>query len=90
METKKINKEKANKIYNLLVSIGGADESERDDFIYHHCTSEYECTEWRFCGNLGFGGKYRSVWNGVSYYPEDETLKHIEIRDKLNFELKNI
>lgn len=31
--------------------------------------------EFRFCGALGFGGKFRRTRTGwsVSYYPEDET-----------------
>jgi molybdopterin biosynthesis enzyme len=46
----KMTTDKANKIYDLLVSIGGAPESDRNDFIYQHCESEYETVEYRFCG----------------------------------------
>lgn len=86
----KLSKDKANKVYNLLVSIGGAREEERSDFIYHHCDSKYGCMEWRFCGKFGFGGKYRSTWNGVTYYPEDETAEKIELKKKLDTELKKL
>lgn len=90
METKHLTEERANTIYDILVSEAGARESERNDFIYHHCTDKYGCSEWRFQGKLGFGGKYRSTWNGVTYYPEDETSEMVEIKNKVNELLKNI
>lgn len=90
MDVKLLSEEKANKVYDLLVSIGGATENDRDDFVYHHCTSEYGCCEWRFCGKLGFGGKYRSTWNGVTYYSEDETPEIKEVSKTLNEALKLI
>lgn len=81
---------KANNVYDLLVSIGGAEESERSSFIYHHCTSKDGCDEWRFSGKLGFGGKYRSKRNRVDCYKEDETPSRIELIEKLNYELNKI
>lgn len=81
---------KANKVYDLLVSIGGADESDRSNFIYHHCTDKYGCDEWRFSGKLGFGGKYRSKRNRVDCYKEDETPSRIDLINKLNSELEKI
>ena len=85
-----ITKEKANKVYDLLVSIGGATEQDRSSFVYHHCVDKYGCSEWRFCGKLGFGGKYRSTWNGVSYYSEDETPERLELKNQLNEMLQKI
>lgn len=85
-----ILKEKYNKIYNLLVKIGGAREDDRDSFIHHHCESKYGCNEWRFCGKLGFGGKYRSVYNKVTCYKEDETPERVELIKQLNVELEKI
>jgi len=90
MRDKLISKEKADKVYNLLVSIGGAFEKRRKDFIYHHCESVYGCSEWRFQGKLGFGGKYYSRNNRVCFYSEDETPERNEIRSKLNDELLKI
>lgn len=90
MEGKKMSEERANKIYDLLVTIGGAREDERVDFIYHHCEDKFPCTEWRFIGHLGFGGKYKSGWNGVSYYPENETPVIKALAETLNIELKKI
>jgi hypothetical protein len=85
-----ITRDKANKVYDLLVSIGGASEDETFDFIYHHCESEFGCSEWRFRGKLGFGGKYRSTWNGVTYYPEDETPEMARIKAELDERLSEI
>lgn len=82
-----MNKEKLNKVYDLLVSIGGAYEPERDSFIYHHTEG---CSEWRFSGKLGFGGKYRSGYNRVDCYLEDETPERIKLMNELNSELVKI
>ena len=62
----KITKEKAGKVYDLLV---GAYEPDRDNFIYHHTESKDGCSEWRFCGKLGFGGKYRTGYKVVGKCP---------------------
>ena len=83
----KITTDKANKIYDLLVSIGGADEYMRKSFIYHH--TKDECSEWRFAGKLGFGGKYRSN-NRVDCYLEDETPERKKIINELNEALSKI
>jgi hypothetical protein len=85
-----MTKEKAIKVYDLLVNIGGANESERDDFIYHHSESKEGCREWRFIGKLGFGGKYWSASNRVDCYREDETPERIKLMEELNSELANI
>tara|TARA_R110000803_G_scaffold50945_1_gene105554 strand:- start:53 stop:349 length:297 start_codon:yes stop_codon:yes gene_type:complete len=90
MSFKKLTEERANAIYDLLVSIGGAIETQREDFIYSHCTCDYEVTEWRFCGKLGFGGKYRSTWNGVTYYRENETAEMIKVKEELDAALKKL
>lgn len=80
----------ANKIYNILVNFGGAYEPDRDNFIYHHCKAKNICTEWRFQGKLGFGGKYYSDLNVVDCYQENETPLILELIEKINSELKNI
>jgi hypothetical protein len=82
--------EKANKVYDLLVSIGGAYEPQRDSFIYHHSKSKDGCDEWRFMGKLGFGGKYRSNSNKVDCYLEDETPEIIILIERLNDALSKI
>lgn len=81
-----------NKVYDLLISIGGADDSNnlRESFIYNHKDSKHICKEWRFAGKLGFGGKYLSETNTVNCYPEDETPERLEIIKSLNVELKKL
>ena len=81
--------EQLERIYDLLVSIGGAPVGDKENFIYKH-SKDNACTEWRFCGRFGFGGKYRGNSNSVDYYREDHTTVLNELRDKLNFELKGL
>lgn len=50
------------KIYEILVKYAGASERERDldSFVFSHLERKYACNEYRFCGNLDFGGKFRN------------------------------
>ena len=62
--------EEASTVYDILVRHAGAPEDDRDAFVYHLTDG---CTEWRFQGALGFGGKFyveRCGWR-VGAYPED-------------------
>lgn len=82
-------------VYHILVKEAGASthrsliveddkvkfvDLEEENFIHHHVV-EYKdrCKEWRFQGNLGFGGKYRSNSNKVDYYSEDESPEREQI-----------
>ena len=85
-----MSKERANKIYDLLVLIGGAIEREREGFLFWHCKSKDGCDEYRFQGKLGFGGKYFSFDNVVNCYSEDLNTERSELIEKLNEELKKI
>jgi hypothetical protein len=63
--------EQANAVYDILVRYAGASEHNRDDFVT--IQTHQPCTEYRFMGSLGFGGKF---WRNdgrwyVSAYPED-------------------
>ena len=86
----KLTEQKANKVYDLLVSIAGADEPFRVNFIYHHCKSKDGCDEWRFCGKLGFGGKYYSHLNRVDCYKEDATPETTKLIKEINNALSQI
>ena len=66
------------KVYTVLVGLGGASYGMRASFIDAHLDRE-KCREWRFGGAFGFGGKYRSKTNSIDYYAEDKT----ELLDKL-------
>ncbi len=80
----------ANKVYDILINMGGASEDMRDSFVYHHVKSKDGCDEWRFGGKLGFGGKYRSRTNSVDCYAEDETSQRKNIISQINNELSNL
>lgn len=86
-----MNEEKFfNDVYDILVKTGGASEYDRAAFVYDHLDKQYPCTEWRFCGHLGFGGKYRSERNTVDCYREDETPERLAIMQKVNEQLKGL
>jgi len=85
-----MNRDKANKVYDILVNLGSATENMRDSFIHSHIREEDMCTEWRFMGKLGCGGKYRSERNTVDCYLEDETEDRLKIINEINKELKKI
>jgi hypothetical protein len=78
-----------NKVFDLLVSIGGAPESMRQDFLLHHTTGD-PTDEYRFQGKLGFGGKYRRKTNRVDCYSEDENEERLKIIERLNAELAKL
>lgn len=69
------------KIYDILVAYGQANEDSREDFINYYNT---DGSEWRFSGNLGFGGKYRKETNKVDYYIEDKTEEREKITELIN------
>ena len=71
-------------VYDLLVSIGGAHEGTRFSFLHHHNDKQFPCTEWRFCGHLGHGGKYYREQNIVSCYREDGNTQRTQIIKALN------
>lgn len=82
-----MNEQRANAIYNVLV-YAGAPEEERFSFVVE-MTSERPTSEWRFCGHLGFGGKYRPETNTVDCYPEDENRMRRNIIHTANIMLMN-
>lgn len=87
----------ARQVYAILVRLAGAsnDEHTRDYFVFHQ-TRERPPTEWRFMGDLGFGGKlYRNGFNPdqplyVTCYPEDETPERKKTIEKTNRALREL
>lgn len=62
----------------VLVPLGGAHECihDRRSFLSSQLQADYPCTEYRFQGHFGFGGKMRTRHNlltTVDYYPENRT-----------------
>lgn len=71
-------------VYDILVDICGADEHWRENFVQ---VCDADCTEYRFCGKLGFGGKYRCREGNkirVDYYSEDKTEERDQMVIKAN------
>lgn len=71
-------------VYNVLVSMAGARESERSQFVALHARFSPPCDEYRFGGELGFGGKYWRETNEVTCYHEDENAHRLKIIADVN------
>jgi hypothetical protein len=75
-------------VWDILVAHAGALEEDRVRFVQACLKKDRfrHLTEWRFCGHLGFGGKF---WRNdgrlyISCYKEDQTKKTQKIIDKVN------
>jgi hypothetical protein len=90
MKNKRLSPEMAEKVYDILVDVCGASETMRNSFVTQQTTELV--SEWRFCGTLGFGGKF---WNCndklyVNCYREDETPKIRETIEQANEQLSKL
>lgn len=85
-----MTEEYLNNVYDILVEIGGACDNERPIFIFSHLYDSYPCTEFRFCGHFGFGGKYRVNDNRIDCYPEDMTDELKELIKIINQKLNEL
>jgi hypothetical protein len=81
-------------IYHLLIVLCDAPHQDIDTFseAFARATQNGDLFEWRFQGDLGFGGKFwinhptanrESGWY-VNCYREDETPKRLEIITNTN------
>lgn len=79
-------------VYAILVKYAGAQSNSNAefDFVYAHAHDKDECTEYRFCGALGHGGKYRSGTNKVDCYVEDSTPEREKMIVDTNKELAKL
>lgn len=68
--SKDLTDQQADAIYDILVQECGALEDGRLSFVSNQIADFIG--EWRFCGKLGFGGKFRRDMDVmyVSCYPE--------------------
>ena len=88
-----MNEKQANAIYDVLVQECGAFEDERQRFVYHQTHDpEEQLREWRFCGKLGFGGKF---WRNagrlyVNCYNKDMTKKRQKMIDRADERLAKL
>jgi len=85
-----MTREFLNKVYDILCQMADAREDDRFGFVESHMDSKYPCREWRFCGSLGFGGKYRIERNTIDCYLEDLTPNRQATIDKVNQALADI
>lgn len=62
---RKITPEQASAAYDVLIQHAGARDTpdERYAFVYHVAISDHPTMEYRFGGNLGWGGKFRNNGN---------------------------
>lgn len=85
--------------WDILVEHAGAHEDDRglnrDQFVFHMMEDDDfgGCSEYRFCGVFGFGGKFRRNGNKnntvyVDYYPENRTKKLDKVEAKTNAALQ--
>lgn len=84
--------EQANAFYDILVKhcLASSLSSIREQFVF--AQTKQECTEYRFGGALGFGGKF---WINcgevyVSCYPEDRNPKRKAMIEKANAALREL
>ena len=72
-------------VYDLLISMAGADPTLKDKFVQR----VKECDEWRICGRrFGISGKYYRQINHVQC--DHPTLAEKVILDQLNIALDNL
>jgi len=89
--TENIEGGRAGRIYDVLVTSGGAQESMRNPFLSYHADAENDGhQEWRFSGKLGFGGKYYYENDVVDCYPEDLTAERRKLISDINKTLSSI
>ena len=85
-------------VYDMLVLKGQTAnyQADKDSFVRYFSTgSEWQTKEWRFSGDLGFGGKFwRNPGNGrmhyVSCYSEDLNVERKAICDSLNSAIREL
>lgn len=86
----RLDEEQANAIYSVLVAEAGAgDGYNRHAFVFEFAGSA-PTSEWRFCGSLGFGGKFRFPGLTVDCYPEDETPDRMACIARTNAKLAEL
>lgn len=86
-----ITTELLSKTYDLLVAQCGASNigNEKDRFV-EHFSRVNPPREYRFIGDLEFGGKFRFPRFSVDCYPEDETPERLAMISSANKQLKEL
>jgi hypothetical protein len=88
-----VTPEVANKVYDIIVRncLGKEPTHDRASFV-DWLTQEKNGNEYRFCGWLGFGGKFYRTWDRwyVDQYPEDEIPESRMMASLANRELLDL
>lgn len=76
-------------VYDILVADCGAidDDTPFGGRSAFAAAQAQGCSEYRFCGVFGFGGKFWLQDFAVNYYPENATPKLDQICDAVNAKL---
>lgn len=92
-----IGHDEANAAFDVIEQECGAHPALRDDFVRYATRAQTHSggLEFRFQGDLGFGGKLRRNSNHnrlfyVDYYPEDKTPERDAKQDAANERLADI
>ena len=88
-----LNEQQALSVWKILVEECGAadDDWDRDMFVQSASEEQRRRLEYRFCGDLGFGGKiYLDDPPRVSCYPEDSTPDRQQMIEMANKRLKDM
>ncbi len=87
------NERQCNEIYDILVEHIGAPERDRRKFVHYHSSVTTKIpSEWCFCGNLGFEGKFktRRVGFHIGSHTKKGIDKWIKLANKTNTLLKEL
>lgn len=90
---RRITPEQCDEVIRILVDECGMRQPDRYcAFRYHVAEATEACREYRFCGSLGFGGKFRNNGNHndtphVDCYPEHETPERLAMIELANARL---
>ena len=86
-----MKKNKANKIYDILVMDGGAKPSNRNSFVRNTMSAD-NYFDWWFGGNLGLGGMLHigCGWIYVTCYSEDLNPERQAIIHLINSKLEAV
>ena len=97
MMHREITEEQAEVALQILKQECGYRPDQYDGPVFVRVITDQEspCHEWRFIGNLGFGGKFRNNGNRgnvpyVDCYPEDETPERLVMIERANERLSAV
>lgn len=98
MNHREISEAQANEVAKILEEECGhhyAEGRDRDYFMRSITDRDDVCHEFRFCGALGFGGKFRNNGNQentpyVDYYSEHKTPKREAMVKRANERLAQL